>query len=62
MGEVVSIKSAKPHIVINCGSCISVICIDDIRRLANGEYSLSEFDSPDVLAQALAVMALEFLE
>lgn len=51
----------QPHIVINGGDAILVLPISDLRRLASGQVSLSEFNEPDLLGKILAIALLEKL-
>lgn len=59
MGEV--IEFPKKHVTVRCESSVNVISLDDIRSLAYGFSSIAEFQEPEKLAQALAVIALEYL-
>lgn len=51
----------QPHIVINGGDNILVISISDLRRLASGQISISDFSEPELTVKSLAIALLEKL-
>ena len=57
--NVVDLCDCMPHVVVNTGDCVHVIPMQNIRRIASGEYSIAEYEEPEIMAQCLAVLAME---
>jgi hypothetical protein len=51
----------QPYLVIDGGDNVLVLSVADLRRLASGQLSMSEFDEPDLAAKSLAIALLEKL-
>lgn len=60
MGEVVELP--RRHVTVVTNSAVNVLSVDDIRSIAYGKTSISEFENPESMAQALAVIALEYVD
>lgn len=60
MGEIVDLP--RKHIVVSSQECVHVICITDIREIASGRTSVAEYKEPEIFAQALALIVLEYLD
>lgn len=61
MAEISNIDDCRPHVVVNNEDRAIVIGIDKIKRIALGETSIAEFDDPELISQALALLAMEFI-
>lgn len=59
MGEIVEFP--QQHIVVPTGTHVSVFAVEDVRAIASGARSIAEYQNPEILAQALAVLVLEYL-
>lgn len=60
MGEIVDLPRKQIVVAAACGAV--VIGIDDVRSIAQGRASIAEFKEPEVVAQALALIVLEYLD
>lgn len=57
--NIVDLCESMPHVVVNAGDCVHVIPVQNIRRISSGECSIVEYEEPEIMAQCLAVLAME---
>lgn len=62
MGEVISLEQNSDHVVIATDEAVNVLAVSSIRMIATGKICISEFESPDKIGQALAVLAMESID
>lgn len=62
MGVVKDLIVETPHVAVPSDKRVDIIAISTIRMIANGKMCLSEFETPDEVGQALAILAMERLD
>lgn len=62
MGKIIDLTDEAPHVAVPTEKRVDIIAISTIRMIANGKMVLSEFEKPDEVGQALAVLAMEGLD
>lgn len=63
MGELVEFprKKKDPAFSVDAGDYVSVLPVKDIEDLASGASSIAEYGDPEKLAQAMALIIMDFI-
>ena len=61
MCDIISLQDMTPHLVVEDDGCVHVLSVVSIRQIASGQASIAEFDSPELMARALAIALIERL-
>lgn len=57
-----NMQSHMPHLCVVIDGDSHILSVADVRKIANGQTSVAEMDDPELMARAMAIVAMEAID